>query len=70
MPADGLTRYRADVARRLLADEGTVPWLALPKAIRETDELLVGSIGDEAALLRGLRNYLGRRVEEAKAMIG
>ena len=70
MPADGLTRYRADVARRLLADEGTVPWLALPKAIRETDELLAGSIGDEAALLRGLRNYLGRRVEEAKAMIG
>ena len=69
MPAEGLTSYRADVARRLLADEGAVPWFALPEAIRETDELLSGLTGNEAAMLRGLRNYLGRRVEEAKAMI-
>ena len=31
MPADGLTGYRADVARRLLAEKGTVPWLTLPR---------------------------------------
>ena len=70
MPAEGLGRYRADVARRLLADEGTAPWLTLSKAIRETDELLAGLTGAEAALLRGLRDYLVRRSEEAQAMMG
>ena len=70
MPADGLTSYRGDVARRLLADEGTVPWLTLPKAIRETDELLADSIGTEASLLNGLRAYLARRSEEARATMG
>ena len=70
MPAEVLTSYRADVARRLLADEGTVPWLTLPKAIRETDELLAGLTGAEAALLRGLRDYLLERGEEARARMG
>ena len=70
MPAEVLTSYRADVARRLLADEGTVPWLTLPKAIRETDELLAGLTGAEAALLRGLRDYLLERGEEARVMMG
>ena len=70
MPADGLTSCRGDVARRLLADEGTVPWLTLPKAIRETDEILAGSAGDEVALLTGLRTYLVGKVEEARATMG
>ena len=70
MPAGGLGRYRADVARRLLADEGTVPWLTLTEAIGETDELLAGSTGAEAPLLKGLRDYLVRRSEEAQAMMG
>ena len=69
MPAASLTSYRADVARRLLADEVTVPWLTLPKAIRETDELLAGSTGATASLLRGLQEYLGGRSEEAKTIV-
>ena len=69
MPAEGLTSYRADVAKRLLADEGTVPWLTLSKAIRETDDLLAGSTDAEASLLKGLRGYLLERVEEARARI-
>ena len=69
MPAEGLTSYRADVAKRLLADEGTAPWLTLSKAIRETDELLAGSTGAQASLLKGLRDYLVRTSEEARARI-
>ena len=70
MPADGLSSYRAGVARRLLAEEGTVPWLTLPQAIRETDELLADLTGAEAALLKGLRDYLTGRTEEARAIVG
>ena len=70
MPPEGLTRYRADVVKRLLADEGTVPWLTLSKAIRETDELLASSTGSETSLLRRLRDYLVRRSEAAQAMMG
>ena len=70
MPLEGLTNYRADVARRLLADEGTVPWLTLPAAIRETDELMADSTGAEALRLEGLREYLSRETEDARAMMG
>ena len=69
MPAEGLGRYWADVARRLLVDEGTVPWLTLSKAIRKADELLAGSTGADASLLKGLRMYLVGRSEEAKTII-
>ena len=54
----------AGVALRLLADESTVPWLTLPKAIRETEKLLADSEAREATLLQNLRTYLGRRAEE------
>ena len=70
MPVKGLTSYRADVARRLLAEEGTVPWLTLPQAMRETDELLADSTGVEAVLLKDLREYLTGRTEEARAIVG
>ena len=56
------TSYRADVARRLLADEVTVPWLTLPKAIRETDELLAGSTGAYGVASEGLAGVSGREV--------
>ena len=58
-----LSRYRADVARRLLAEEGTVPWLTLPQAMRETDELLAGLTGADAVLLKDLQAYFIRRME-------
>ena len=68
MPADGLSGYRADVAWRLLADGDTVPWLTLPEAIRETDELLASLTGNEAALLRGLQAYLVERLKGNKGV--
>ena len=64
MPVNGLISYRAGVARRLLSDESTVPWLTLPKAIRETEKLLADSEAREATLLQDLRTYLVRRAEE------
>ena len=69
MPEPGQSRYRADVARHLITDEGTVPWLTLPQAIRKTDELLADLTGAEASLLRGLRAHLVGRAAEAKAIM-
>lgn len=63
MDESQLSFYRADVARRLLAEEGTVPWLTLPQAMRETDELLAGLTGADAVLLKDLQAYFIGRVE-------
>ena len=69
MPAPDRSRLEADIAKRLMAAEGTVPWRTLPQAVRETEDLLAGSSGDEAPLLQGLRDYLVGRVEAARAMM-
>ena len=69
MSAHDRSRYEADLTKRLMADEGTVPWRTLPQAIRETDALLAGSTGTETGLLKGLRDYLVGRVERAAAMM-
>ena len=58
MPVEGLGSYKADVTRRLMADEGTVPWLTLTEAIREADRILPDLTASEASLVRGLREYL------------
>lgn len=56
--------YHAAVARRLMAADGSVPWLTLPKAIADTDNLLAAADGAEATLLQGLRDHLVQRVEQ------
>ena len=69
MPAKCLESYRADVAKRLMADEGAIPWLTVPRAIREADRLLPGLKGAEASLVRHLRKYLAQRAGEARALM-
>ena len=69
MPVPARNAYKIGVARRLMATEGTVPWLTLPKAIADTEDFLAVSDGPEAALLRDLREYLAQRAEEAGALI-
>ena len=69
MPAPDRSRYEADLAKRLMADEGTVPWRTLPQAIRETEALLAGSTGTDTGLMKGLWDYLVGRAEEAAAMM-
>ena len=46
-----------------------MPCLTLPKAVREAGEILADSASDEAALLNGLRDYLGRKTEEVRALV-
>lgn len=69
MPMPTRNAYKACVARRLMAAEGTVPWLTLPTAIAKTEHFLTTANGVEAALLRDLRGYLAQRAEEAAALI-
>ena len=68
MPAPDRRRHEAELAARLVADEGTVPWRTLPRALRETEALLAGSPADGAPILEGLRDYLVGRAEAARAV--
>ena len=69
MSAHAHRHHQTAIAKRLMAAEGTVPWVTLPKAIRETDDLLAASFGAETSLLNGLRDYLLKRSEEAITLI-
>lgn len=69
MPPSARSDHEAGVARRLMAAEGIVPWLTLPKALIDTDDFLAVASGAEAALLRDLRDYLIQRTEEARELI-
>ena len=69
MPAYAHRHHQTAIAERIMAAEGTVPWVTLPKAIRETDDLLAASFGAEKSLLNGLRDYLVKRYEEAIAIV-
>ena len=60
--------YAAAIARRLMAEDGTVPWLTFPKAIAETDDFLAIADPAESALLMELRHYLRDRALEAAAL--
>ena len=57
------------VAKRLLAEESEVAWLTLPKAISDTDDMLSVANSEEESLLRALRDYLQKRLEEASQII-
>ena len=69
MPTPARNTFNVAVARRLMAAEGTVSWLTLPKAIADTEDFLAIATGVEAALLRDLRGYLAQRAEKAAALI-
>ena len=69
IPESARNAYDIGVARRLMAAEGAVPWLTLPKALADTDDFLAVAGGTEAALLRDLRDYLAQQTEEAGELI-
>ena len=69
MTASALNDHKIALARRLMAAEGSVPWLTLPKAIADTEDFLADAGGPEAALLRDLHEYLHQRAEEASTLI-
>jgi exodeoxyribonuclease-1 len=61
--------HAKNMAQRVMEDEGTVPWLTLPKAAQEIDDLLRSANGPEAAFLKEHRAYLLERLESAAALI-
>ena len=69
MSADVYRHYEIALAQRLMAADGTVPWVTLPQAITKTVDLLAVSSGAEEKFLYDLRNYLNKKSEEAMKMI-
>ena len=63
MPVPARNAHDVGVARRLMATEGTVPWLTLPKRLPTRRDFLAVADGPEVALLRDLRDYLAYRAE-------
>ena len=70
MPDKDRHRYQADTAKRLLADQGSVPWLTLPQATDDADALLADLDGAEATIVKDLRCYFIGRVQEVRNWIG
>lgn len=69
---DEAARQEGDtaIARRLMAEPGSVPWLTLPKAIEEAGDMLAVSSGADVALLSDLLEYLRQRADIAAAQAG
>ena len=61
--------YDVAIAERHMADDETVPWLTLPKAIKEADDLIADASPNERKLLVGLREYLRERAENANTLV-
>jgi exodeoxyribonuclease-1 len=61
--------YEIAIARRLMAADGSVPWLTFPKAIEEADDLLAGASAPERELLAELRHHLIDQAEAASSLI-
>lgn len=57
------------IARRLTADDETVPWLTYQKALDEIDELLAVADSTRTALLSAHRGFLSDRVEWATSQL-
>ena len=52
---------------RGLSDDTEVPWNTMPKALQEADELLAPSSGDDAVLVKEVRQSLGEMAESRGA---
>jgi exodeoxyribonuclease-1 len=65
IPESKRREYEVAIAKRLLIADGSVPWLTLPQAIKDTDELLAASDGADRLILTDLRSYLSERAREA-----
>ena len=55
----------AELARRIAGQDEDVPWLAIPQALIDLDEMLATASGPEALLLAEHREYLITRLNEA-----
>ena len=55
------------MANRVLTEDESVPWMTVKKALRETDALLQNASGEEAHLLRQVKDFLYGRAEKVAA---
>jgi exodeoxyribonuclease-1 len=69
LPATARQNYEAAIAARLMADDDSVSWLTLPRAIADADNFLAVASGVEAALLTGHRDYLRQQADWAGSLL-
>ena len=55
------------IAERVLAEDTSVPWMTVKKALRETDALMHGANDEDACLLGEVNGFLYDRVEQIAA---
>ncbi len=59
------SQYQVVIAERLTGNNETVPWLTLPKAIEQVEDLLAVAGDSEREFLRSHQRYLLQRLEDA-----
>ncbi len=69
LSADDRARFDIALARRVMAEEGAVPWLTIPKALIETQDMLSVSDGPERELLTGLYAHLRAQADTHSALV-
>jgi len=65
LPEETQAKFAAWRVERMLAEED-VPWMTIPKALDEVDELLADASADDARLLGEVREYLLQLAEGNK----
>ena len=67
LPDEQSAELRAWMANRLLTEDDSVPWMTVRKALRETEAMLQNAHGQEACLLREVRDFLYNRADTVAA---
>ena len=58
LPSAKTAELESWVAERVLTEDENVPWMTVAKALRETDNLLIGATDDDARLLGAVKDFL------------
>ncbi len=70
LPAAECAEHDRAAAIRVTAHETEVPWLTLPKALAELDDMVTEIDAADTAFLREHRNHLSERMESARRVLG
>ena len=58
LSAEKSAELRTWLVERTMTENEDVPWMTVPKAMRETDDMLADATGDEAELLSEIKDFL------------
>lgn len=68
LPAEARGELDTEIRKRLLGSSvGNEPWLTIPEALTQTDDLIANAQDDELTLLADLRDYLNEKLDELLA---